>query len=203
MTCSFEGCGRVVAARGLCGSHWSQWRHRCGRLSPLHTSPHGLPAKPVEQRFWRFVAKGANDECWLWTGAKADLGYGKFYLSRERKGERAHRVAWEMLRGAIPIGLYVLHNCPGGDNPACVNPNHLFLGTKRDNSRDMVAKGRNVYRIRIGEANNKARLTSEAVRAIRSALVSGVSASSLARQFGVHHSTVQRVAAGRTWRHVA
>lgn len=96
---------------------------------------------PLEERFWRFVQK--TDDCWLWTGAHGNYG---FISVSERLGEShqllAHRVSWELHHGPIPDDLWVLHNCPGGDNPLCVNPSHLWLGTPADNSQDMVAKGR-------------------------------------------------------------
>ena len=87
------------------------------------------------QKFWRRVAKG--DGCWLWTGGKNNLGYGRFYVRQVLW--RAHRVAWILERGEIPVGLWVLHHC---DNPSCVRPDHLFLGTPKDNTADMYAKGR-------------------------------------------------------------
>jgi hypothetical protein len=92
----------------------------------------------LSERFWAKVKKG--ESCWLWAAWRLPSGYGQI-----RAGERllrAHRVAWELTNGPIPDGLCVLHNCPGGDNPACVNPAHLWLGTNAENTHDMVAKGR-------------------------------------------------------------
>lgn len=89
----------------------------------------------------RFIAKvDQRGECWVWTASKYPLGYGQF--SAEGWTVGAHRFAWMAFRGAIPPGLHVLHNCPGGDDPACVNPGHLWLGTQAENIADMCAKGR-------------------------------------------------------------
>lgn len=94
---------------------------------------------PIEKRFWGKVNKTKN--CWLWTARVNDFGYGVIGAGGEKNGWlRAHRVAWELTFGKIPAGLYVLHNC---DNPACVNPGHLHLGTLKDNSREMVERNRN------------------------------------------------------------
>jgi hypothetical protein len=98
--------------------------------------------RPLEERFWEKVAKG--DGCWLWTASLGSTGYGQICV-RDEKGQyrqtKAHRVSWILTNGPIPGGLQVLHKC---DNPPCVNPDHLFLGTAIDNMRDMAAKGRHV-----------------------------------------------------------
>ncbi len=85
--------------------------------------------------FWRKVIK--TDNCWLWNGPVDARGYGETMI--KHKPKRAHRLAYEYTHGAIPPGLYVCHHC---DNPLCVNPDHLFLGTAKDNTTDMVNKGR-------------------------------------------------------------
>jgi hypothetical protein len=94
------------------------------------------PRVPVMDRFWAFVAQG--DGCWEWTGYIRPDGYGQFGVDRSIH-ERAHRMAYQLTAGPIPKGIDVCHRC---DNPACVRPDHLFLGTRSDNMRDMVAKGR-------------------------------------------------------------
>ena len=103
-----------------------------------------MPAKgsgrPIPVRFWEKVRKGGG--CWLWTGNRHRRGYGILGLRREGKrtiSAKAHRLSWEIHNGPIPAGMVVCHHC---DNPPCVNPSHLFLGTQVDNIRDMVAKGR-------------------------------------------------------------
>ena len=91
-------------------------------------------------RFWSKVHK--TDTCWIWTPYKDRDGYGQVRFHNKRM--LAHRVAWELTNGPIPEGLFVCHNCPGGDNPSCVNPAHLWLGTAAENNLDKVHKGRHV-----------------------------------------------------------
>lgn len=104
---------------------------------------HSVPrlTEKQEKRFWGKVVKGGPNECWLWTAGCYGIGYGCFAPTRTRKFG-AHQVSWFLHNGPIPEGLCVLHNCPGGDNPACVNPQHLWLGTRIDNNLDRDAKGR-------------------------------------------------------------
>jgi hypothetical protein len=99
-------------------------------------------SKPVPflDRFWSRVAEGEPDECWEWIGARGPQGYGMFQV-KIRMARRAHRISYELAHGPIPEGMQVLHRC---DNPPCVNPAHLRLGTARDNTYDMLAKGRHV-----------------------------------------------------------
>ena len=102
-----------------------------------------MPAhRPAEIRFWEKVNK--TDTCWLWTAQRTTGGYGVFRIRNPRAQTTAHRVAWEMAHGPIPDGLNVCHHC---DTPSCVRPDHLFLGTQRENLRDMTVKGRRYRRI--------------------------------------------------------
>lgn len=90
-------------------------------------------------RFWRKVKKGTPDECWLWTGGRSGKGYGQFYLSHGQP-VGAHRFSWSIHNAQpVPTGMQVMHSC---DNPSCVNPEHLSVGTCADNLRDCAAKGR-------------------------------------------------------------
>ncbi len=140
-------------------------------------------------RFWTKGGKTAT--CWDWTGLRSHAGYGHF---RFRGGiRRAHRVAWELTRGPIPDGLCVLHSC---DNPSCVRPDHLFLGTNADNIRDKTVKGRAAK----GEINGNAKLTAEQVRAIRS---DKRLEREIAADFGIVRSHVRAIKAREKWAHLA
>ena len=126
-------------------------------------------------------------------------GYGKISVNNRRVG--THRLAWEITYGPIPGGLDVLHNCPGGDNPACCNPAHLWLGTQADNQRDMVAKGR--HRAPRGERHRNAKLTEAQVLETRRLYAGGgFTMTALASRFGVHQTTVSLILAGRRWAHL-
>ena len=153
--------------------------------------------KPVESRFWSRVHK--TDNCWIWTAGRASFGYGK--MSVRGRSERAHRIAWELHNGAIPHGKYVLHRC---DNPACVRPDHLFLGTLRDNSQDMMEKGRAKFGGGIatqGERNGRARLTAAAVREIRAAYPATRQVD-LAERYGVSQVAISHIVLRKSWRHI-
>lgn len=140
--------------------------------------------------FERNVVKTA-DGCWLWTGSQK-YGYGRVMIGGVRK--LAHRWAFEIYRGESPDGLCVCHTC---DVPLCVNPDHLFLGTRADNVADMDAKKRRVPPR--GERNAHAKLSAEKVRAIRS---SHLRNAEIARQYDVSKVLIGLIKRGAVWGHV-
>ena len=152
--------------------------------------------RTLAERFWGKVKK--TDGCWLWAGEK-ERRYGRIRdasVNGRRKNLRTHRVAWVLGCGQIPDGLCVLHRC---DNPICVRLDHLFLGTMRDNTDDMMAKGRNRYTSRRGAMHQNAKLSETDVSLIRSEATKGSSRSDLAVRFGVTVSNISCIVRRRSW----
>jgi len=151
----------------------------------------GRPATPLRRRFEEKFIPEPMSGCWLWTASLRADGYGQI---GERDGQMlgAHRVSWRLYCGEIPSGLQVLHKC---DNRACVNPEHLFLGTHDDNMADKVRKRRQGF----GEDNGRAILSVGDVRKIRA---SDDSALSLARRYGVGREAIYHIRRQISWRHV-
>jgi hypothetical protein len=178
--------------------------------------PNQHTSHPMPQRFWEKVDRsGSAESCWPWTSTLGRDGYGQFNVGGHHSSMcKAHRLAWELTRGPIPAGLWVLHDCPGGDNRACCNPAHLFLGTHRDNMRDMAAKGRSAGGERNGthrhpEAVSRgsqrpgAKLTERAVAEMRACYAAGgASYSQLAKRYGVGLQAVAKIIRRERWAHV-
>lgn len=163
-------------------------------------------SKSLKLKFWGQVRK--SNRCWTWKGALFENGYGQL------QGLRAHRISWTIHFGKIPEGLLVLHKC---DNPSCVNPVHLFLGTHQDNMTDMKSKGRSAFGDRSpmalypevrpkGELNGRSKLTAEDVRYIRLTYVKGsqgpTGSTELATKFGVSTVLIQQIAKNKIWTHL-
>lgn len=191
------GCGRKTTI----SSHTSNRYGRVKGQPVRYLSGHGKrlraekPPKPVkpsyEQHFWAQVNKSAPNGCWEWTAGKYASGYGIYWDGKRRI--RAHRYAWELTNGPIADGLCCLHIC---DNRACVNPAHVFLGTKGDNARDMVAKRRSLS----GERNHKAKLTREQVEEIRRLYSAGeISQQKMADRFGVSQAHISVIVRHKEW----
>jgi hypothetical protein len=180
----------------------------------------GKPTRiPLESRLFARIA--TSGECWLWQSRTNAKGYGEFKVAG--KTRRAHRIAWELVAGPIPDGLYVCHTC---DNPACCRNDdegwyevngirrprrgHLYLGTHADNEADKRAKGRgsrgnhtHPERRARGESQGSAKLTTEKVVRIREQFAGGgISKRALAREYGVCRRTIRLIIQGSAWRHV-
>jgi hypothetical protein len=151
----------------------------------------------VKDRFWSKVDFGDDkDSCWSWTGSVRDTGYGQF--NNEGKVTKAHRLAYEWIVGPIPAGMFVCHHC---DNRLCVRPDHLFLGTPKDNMQDCKRKGRCDWGVMEGEMNANAKLTWASVREIRAVYTAGgVGQNELARRYGVAQATINSILLNKTWR---
>jgi len=166
-----------------------------------------------EQRFWSKVDK--SGECWLWIASRDKDGYGKFRTSKNISWDRAHRIAWSVAYGPIPPGIHVLHRC---DIPPCVNPSHLFLGTAKDNTEDMLSKGRESHlgaprgirnghytkpsSYKKGSGSPNAKLTEGLVLTARLRYTQGDTMETLAREMGVAKNTMRLAVRGITWGHV-
>jgi hypothetical protein len=133
MNCTAPNCTNKIKAKGFCDKHYQRFLQYGGKLKgtdkPVFSS--------IEERFLYYVNK--TDTCWIWLGKSfTKFGYGRFNFGK-RKIEHAHRSSFKLFKGTIPKGAMILHKC---DNPKCVNPEHLFLGTAYDNAQDMINKRR-------------------------------------------------------------
>lgn len=144
----------------------------------------------------RFEAKiNKTDGCWEWTASCAGKGYGQMKLPKQRKQEYSHRLAYLIYKGPILDGHYVCHTC---DNPKCCNPDHLFLGTCKENLQDMKSKNRHLA----GEKNSMAKLTAEDIEKIKVCIAAGMSQRQIGKAFGVHQSAISKINIGRRWHHL-
>lgn len=169
--------------------------------------------RSLAERFWALVDKNGPQhptrpdlgQCWLWKGGLRKDGYGYIY-DEQHVFQRAHRIAWHLTHGAIPVGKFILHSC---DNPPCVNPYHTYPGDQKQNTTDTVARGRTCK----GERNAMARLTPEAVREIMATYPRtrrrGPRApqeweliQKMAEKFGVSTNSLSRIIRGGRWKHI-
>jgi len=144
------------------------------------------------ERFWNKVNKSSG--CWEWLGAKDRDGYG--YFGVKRKAKKAHRLSWLLFFKTDPGKYHVCHKC---DNPSCVNPDHLFLGSHTDNVQDCVRKGRN----NIGTRNGSSKLTPDDIQEIRRKYkFRTYGTTKLAEEYGVSYQMIHRIVTDKNWRHV-
>ena len=151
--------------------------------------------RPFVRRFLRHVR--SNGSCHLWQGAVSRWGYGVLNIRRGFT-THAHRFAWTLANGPIPEGMSVCHHC---DVRLCVNPDHLFLGTAKENALDRGVKGRCRTGHRAGELSPHAKMTYATVLEIRALLASGLRQKDVAARLGLHKSRVQSVASGASWKY--
>ena len=154
----------------------------------------------------KFLAKVLRgDGCWEWRGARFTSGYGVFSIGH--KTVKAHRFSWYLENGPIPQGMFICHTC---DNPPCVRPSHLFMGTNTDNLQDAIRKGRVVFplpqcppeRRARGERAHKAKLTADKVVEIRKQSALGRLHKDIAADFGVSDANIAYIVMRKTWKHV-
>jgi Autographiviridae HNH endonuclease len=181
---------------------------QCGtkrRTSPFYCSRqcvYDAQRSSAPRRFFQRITK--TPTCWLWRGPFNSRGYGKFWLGSKTLG--AHRFAYELMVGPIPVGLSVMHQC---DVPSCVNPEHLSVGTTLDNVRDKWAKGRgptgpraSTERMCRGIDQWAAKLTEDDVRHIREERAAGATLASIAKRFDMTPEGISAVCRRHTWKHV-
>lgn len=186
--CTVDGCLRPYYAKGLCNAHY---KRKSKGQSLTEKSVYQKTALEKFQEKYEVMDNG----CWNWKNPRPDGRANTFW--HEGKVMGAYKASYLIHKG--PVGdLWVLHRC---DNGLCVNPDHLFLGTPKDNTQDMIQKGRQVWKK--GEGRGKvAKLTEAQVLEIKSAAASGVKGNRLAKQYGVHRATLYDILNGKTWTHV-
>jgi hypothetical protein len=186
--CGLPECERKHKGHDLCGMHLSRLKRTGTTDDP--------PRLTFEERFWAKVDVRGPDECWPWTSALNEHGYGVIRPEGQRSGPglKAHRVAAEMA-GMDVEGWHVLHSC---DNPPCVNAAHLRPGTPADNAADRVDRNRNPR----GSTTGTAKLTEQQALEIRRRRRAGEGRNDIAAEFSVSGSTVTRIASGQGWTHL-
>ena len=151
------------------------------------------------EKFWHKVNKNGpvcerlGTRCWEWTGGKDTDGYGEMMF--EKKMSKSHRLSWIFAYGPIPKGLCVCHTC---DNPKCVNPSHLFLGTNQINTLDRTMKGRSAHNTK--GKNGMAKTTEDQAIAIREIYKTGKTTTSIAASFGISRREVNNIVSGKAWK---
>ncbi len=178
-------CGTILKVQG-------------SELKKEHKKSCGCWRKPNNKidpsiRFFKFVNK--TEFCWLWTGSYCYYGYGQ--ISINGKPRRAHRISYEMHKGEIPKDMFVCHKC---DNPSCVNPDHLFLGTQEDNMKDMFKKNR--QNTAKGERRFFSKLKNEDIPQIRELYNNNNRTKIIANIYGVSTQSILDIINGKAWKHV-
>lgn len=177
--------GRAYGNCDRCGQPFD----RVARGQPYRYCSRPCAITPVADRFWAAVQK--SNGCWSWTGKRRQDGYGEMQVGK--RTVKAHRLSFELANGAIPTGSEICHTC---DNPRCVNPAHLFVGTHTENMRDMANKGRHRPSGVRGERHGAAKLSQREVTAIRLDARAQVR---IAADYGISQSLVSQIKRGKVW----
>jgi len=152
-----------------------------------------MKASTIKERFYSKFIVNSENGCWEWTDHRLAKGYGILKVNDTNKV--AHRISYEIHIGPITEGMIICHHC---DNPPCVNPSHLFMGTHKDNVIDKKSKGRDI----IGEKNGRSKLTEKDIPVIRRLLSNKVRQIDIAKQFALAHRTISAINTGHTWKHI-
>lgn len=192
--CQLPECSASPSVRGWCIPHYQRWRRHGDPRAGIGFPP-GVPL--VNQIALRTDRSGGPDACWPWLGPRTADGYGR--IRRNGKKVYVTHIVYKLEHGRLPEGICVLHHC---DNPPCVNYRHLFAGTRGDNNRDRVQKGRGGDLV--GEKNGRARLTVDQVKEIRRRhAAEAATPRQLAGEYGVTAAAIRLLIKRRNWSHVA
>lgn len=188
MKCIVDDCVKKRIGRGYCSLHYQRL---IKRGDPFYFKPRKPKYSNLLDAYNAYVIKNGDDECWGWSGIKNI--YGSICINK--KLTYAHRFSYRYYVGAIPEGMFVCHKC---DNYLCTNPKHLFLGYPKDNSQDMVLKGRSGK----GEKNACALLNNEQVIKIKNLLKTNLKQKEIAKIFGINFRIISSIKNNRTWSHI-
>lgn len=191
--CVIAGCESDVYAKGMCKLHWRRQREHG---DPHYQNPRASKGMPPIARIMRHVLW--DGECLVYAPPGKPLNGGHYGISNGTENVLVHRYMWEQYNErAVPEGLVVRHRC---DNPPCIHPDHIILGTPGDNSQDRKDRGRVV--VPLGEQHRLAKLTDATVLEIRHALAYGESNHTVAARYGVSRTTISNIRSGKSWKHI-
>lgn len=196
--CTYPGCSKPNAAKGLCRSHYQRWRKTGDPEGGTRRVQVGVNLMDkLTNKFLRGIRKMPSG-CWVCeTGYADNFGYLVVQISENgvQHSYKSHRFSYEYFVGSIPDGKLVCHKC---DVPSCCNPEHLFLGSQSENMQDMVRKGRGL----VGGRNANTKFTEADILAIYRDVDLGLSREAIAKKFNVSAVTISHIATGRNWKHL-